>query len=406
MAKVTVDIYLDKRRKTKTGGHRVRIRVTFKRKTKYYDTGIILEEDDFLRIKNAKRRTDSEKETKWKLDALLHRAIVITEKLPIFTFQQFEKKYYTNKEATNTISSGFNEYIEQLNQEKRFGTAESYQTAKNSIEAFSANSTYADIDARFLQNYENWMLEQNKSITTVGFYLRALRTIFNNAISAEHISPSLYPFGKTKYVIPTSKNNKRALPIEEIKQIFEYPAVPYSDEDFGKDMWIFIYLTSGINFVDLCRLKWSQINGNILTYNRTKTKRTKRVIEPIQVPLKGKTWEIIKKWGNRSKAPSDFLFPFFLGVEKDTKNERERKKDLNKKINSGLKSIGNSLNLSIPLTTYVARHSYATIMVKNGIQLTTLKSQLGHSTINTTEKYIGSLGIKNLIEITDKLTQF
>ena len=117
-------------------------------------------------------------------------------------------------------------------------------------------------------------------------------------------------------------------------------------------------------------------------------------------------WEIIEKWGNATKGPNDLIFPFILGLPKASLKERARRKDINKKINTGLKSIGTALNLKFPLTTYVARHSYATIMIKNGIQLTTLKSQLGHSTINTTEKYIGSLGIKNLIEITDKLTQF
>ena len=107
MDKPTVSIYLDKRRMAKNGSHRVRIRVTFKKKSKYYDTDIILEENSFLRVMSSRKKTDAEKEIRIKLGALKYKAETIIEKLPVFTFQQFEKKFYRNKEASNTIASGF-----------------------------------------------------------------------------------------------------------------------------------------------------------------------------------------------------------------------------------------------------------------------------------------------------------
>ena len=245
-----------------------------------------------------------------------------------------------------------------------------------------------------------------ESITTVGIYTRSLRTIFNNAKSEELIDNSLYPFGKRKYIIPSSKNNKRALTINDVKRIFEYPTEEGSNLQFSKDFCIFTYLCNGINVLDICRLKWSQIDNNILTYIREKTEKTKREIEPIIVPLKKHSWEIINRWGNNLKNSDDYVFPFFNGLEKKSLKERNKKKDINKKINEGLKKIKTDLDIMIPLTTYVARHTYATIMTQNNMPLITLKSQLGHSSITTTEKYIGSLGLKNLIEITDRLTGF
>ena len=406
MNKPTVSIYLDKRRIAKDGGHRVRIRITFKKKSKYYDTGIILEENSFLRIMSSKKKTETEKEQKIKLEALKYKAEIIVEKLPVFSIQQFEKRFYNNKEASNTISCGFDAHISQLNETKRFGTADSYTSAKSSFEVFSPQATYADVDAQFLNKYENWMKENEKSITTVGIYTRSLRTIFNNAKSDELIDNSLYPFGKRKYIIPTSKNNKRALSLNEVKKIFDYPAEDKTHIDFSKDFWIFIYLCNGMNVIDLCRLKWSQIDNNILTYTRVKTEKTKREIEAIIVPLKKRSWEVINKWGNVCRNPDDYIFPFFNNLEKKSKAERSRKKEINKRINEGLKKIRQDLDIGIDLTTYVARHTYATIMIQNNMPLTTLKSQMGHSTITTTEKYIGSLGLKNLIEISDKLTDF
>ena len=143
-----------------------------------------------------------------------------------------------------------------------------------------------------------------------------------------------------------------------------------------------------------------------MTYIREKTEKTKREIEPIIVPLKTRAWEVIKRWGNDPKNLGDYVFPFFDGLEKKSLKERGRKKDITKKINEGLKKIKTDLGIMIPLTTYVARHTYATIMTQNNMPLITLKSQLGHSSITTTEKYIGSLGLKNLVEITDRLTGF
>ena len=219
MQKPTVSIYLDKRRIAKNGGHRVRIRVTFKKRSKYYDAGIILEEDSFLRVMSSRKKTDIEKEHKIKLEAFQYNAEKVLEKLSVFTFQQFEKKFYSNIEASNTISSGFDTHISHLNKDKKLGTADSYKSARSSFEAFAPQSTYADIDAEFLNNYESWMLENEKSITTVGIYARSLRTIFNNAKAENLIDNSLYPFGKRKYIIPTSKNNKRVLMLNEVKKI-------------------------------------------------------------------------------------------------------------------------------------------------------------------------------------------
>ena len=116
------------------------------------------------------------------------------------------------------------------------------------------------------------MLTNGNSISTVGIYLRSLRAIYN----VQNIDKSVYPFGKgkNKYSIPTSKNTKKALAIEEIAKIYHYKAEPNSTKEMAKDYWIFLYLCNGMNVKDFCLLKWENIESDMLVYKRAKTERS------------------------------------------------------------------------------------------------------------------------------------
>ena len=83
------------------------------------------------------------------------------------------------------------------------------------------------------------MLQNNKSLTTVGIYLRSLRTIYN----IQNIDKTFYPFGtaKNKYSIPTSRNKKKALTLKDIAKIYNYQAVKNSPKEMAKDYWLFLY---------------------------------------------------------------------------------------------------------------------------------------------------------------------
>src|SRR5690606_28875662 len=133
--------------------------------------------------------------------------------LTVFTFDGFEQLYFEKRNVTNSVSFAFDRYVEQLKTEKRLTTAESYNSAKNSLESYKKNLTFADITPKFLSKYENWMIENEKSITTIGIYLRSLRVIYN----VQNIDKSIYPFGEgeSKYTIPTGENTKKALSIDE-----------------------------------------------------------------------------------------------------------------------------------------------------------------------------------------------
>mgnify|MGYP001257546290 CR=1 FL=1 len=270
----------------------VSIRVTYKGKRKYYGTNLRLKPSYFEKVFTSKRRSESENKTYNKILSFRDKAVKASEKLPIFTFAKFEEVYFENKEATNDVFVAFDKRIKELKDGERISTAISYECAKKSIQNFKKDLKFADITTPFLTNYETWMLAADRSRTTVGIYLRNLRAIFNRA----NIDKSLSPFGngKQKYSIPTGRNTKKALTLEEIEKIFHYQASEKSMEKMAKDYWIFIYLCNGLNVKDLCLLKHKNISDDILSYERAKTKRSKNNGEKITVSLKPQAKEIIK----------------------------------------------------------------------------------------------------------------
>ena len=395
--------YIDKSHPQKDGKCSVTIRLTHQRKRKYYKTGIDLLPAYFEKVLIAKRRSEAENITYREIASYLNKANDIINNLQIFTFAKFEAEYFENREATDTVSYAFDKYIAELKDESRIGTAVSYQCAKNSINAFKKDVRFADITPAFLKKYENWMATNDKSQTTVGIYLRSLRTIFNRAA----IDKSLYPFGEgqNKYSIPTGKNIKKALTLDEIAKIFYYEAEPKSTMEMAKDYWIFIYLCNGLNVKDLCQLKRKNIQGDILIYERAKTKRSKNNGDKIKVSLKPEAKAIIKKWGLLSVNPETYIFPH-LQKTMTPETERATIQQVTKTVNKYMKRIAVDLGLDKDVTTYFARHSFATVLRNSGASTEFISEALGHSNVKTTQSYLAGFEQATIHKTTDALTNF
>ena len=127
----------------------------------------------------------------------------IIDDIPDFSFNLFEKHFLNPRNNYLDVYEAFNEYIEHLIKEGRIGTANSYECSLNSLKKYSEKLKFDEINEDFLRNYENWMIEKGNSLTTVGIYLRALRTLVNEAKQQNIINEEQYPFGKKKYQIPS-----------------------------------------------------------------------------------------------------------------------------------------------------------------------------------------------------------
>lgn len=403
MQAANISAYIDRTHPKQDLTCSVSIRVTHQRKRKYYPTGISVQASDFDRAMTGKRRTEGDTRLFKRINQFLSKAIESAEALPVFTFTQFEEIYLNNREAANSVSFGFQKYIQELREEKRIGTAVSYECAKASIDKFKQGLKYADVTPALLRKYENWMRENGKSQTTVGIYLRSLRTIFNRA----SIDKALYPFGEKngKYSIPASRNIKKALNLQDIGKIYHYKAPSGSTEQMAKDYWFFLYLCNGMNVKDFCLLKRKNIDGDILTFIREKTKRSKSDQLPTVVSLKPEAKKIISKWGQLSVNPETYVFPH---LQKGMSAEQERQvvQQLTKTINKYMKQIANVLELNKPVTTYFARHSFATILKNSGASVEFISEALAHSNPKTTKSYLSGFEQATIHKTTDALLNF
>jgi integrase/recombinase XerD len=396
-------IVLDTRRIKSHKKFPVKLRVTFERKQNYYSTPFDLSTAEFEKIMYGKRVSEKEKNLKQSILEFETKAIEILQQIPYFTWSIFENFYYSNRLPKGNVEAAFNEYITELKSESRLGTADSYKCAMKSIYSFSPNLKFVEINKEFLTKYEKWMIENSKSKTTVGIYLRSLRTLFNK----QGIDKSLYPFGnnKEKYSIPTSRNIKKALTLVEIKKIFDYAATPKSTKEMAKDYWIFIYLCNGLNVKDFCLLKRKNIDDDILNYVRAKTQRSKNNSERITVSLKSQAKEIIQKWGQPSINSESYVFPHLVnGMTPE--QERSIIKQLIKTINKYMKQIASEIGINKEVTTYYARHSFASVLKRSGVSIEFISEALGHSDLKTTKSYLAGFESETIHKTTEALTAF
>lgn len=284
--------------------------------------------------------------------------------------------------SKKTVGDYYLTYIDNLKKENRLRYAGMYEVSYNSFKKFNKHLDipFSDIDVAWLKRYEAWGKSQNLSVSTISTRIRHLRAVFNLALLEHAIKSDCYPF----HIYKVSKLNrataKRALSKTDIQNIMEYHGKSPM-ERLAIDLFTFSYLCAGINFIDMAKLKQSNIQENQLVYNREKTK--KLIIVPLQEPA----MQIIEKYNN---GKSSFVFPILSNFHKSEVQIANRLHKVLAKINKHLKEIGVKLNLPIPLTTYVARHSFATVLKRAGVSTSIISESLGHSSERITQVYLDS----------------
>ncbi|WP_114783287.1 tyrosine-type recombinase/integrase [Botryobacter ruber] len=405
----TATIVLDSRRAKIDNRFPAKLRITYNRRSKYYativdDEAVALTTEEWNKVFSSKPRSPF-KEIAQGLKSIEKKAENLIKDLPIFSFAEFEKRFKSNRNK-HDVYSAFEAYIKSLEEEGRVTTALSYGNALSSLSKFKKVLLFDEVTPEFLQKYENWMLSKDKSLTTIGFYLRSLRTIVNEAKEAGIISAEQYPFGTRRYTIPKGRNVKKALNLTQIEKIYNYPVKEGTTEEKARDLWFFSYLCNGMNIKDICLLKGKNITKGKVSFYRAKTKRTTRIDpKPIEFIIPEEAQKIIRKWGNRLIRPDDFIFPFLNGC-KDPVQERKIINQLTKNINTYMKRMADDLKLDINLTTYVARHSFSTVLKRSGASKEYIQESLGHQDSKTTEHYLDSFEDEIKKQFSDSLLAF
>lgn len=392
MEKPTLTYFFDTRSRLLDGNYPIKLTVYYGRQKKRYKTPFKATQEVYDRLLANRLRDESTKQLKRQTVSWLDKQTLIAERIVPFTFTDFENVFYAEKtqsrkiQLNDGVNSIYEKHIQALNDEGRISTARSYQDSLTSMSSYKKNLKVSQITPDFLKGYEKWMTDNGRSLTTVGMYVRALRTIFNMAIENEVIDASKYPF--KKYTIPAPQKISRTLKKEEIKQIINYTAKRDVDA-VALDYWVFSFISNGMNFKDIALLKYGNINGDFLEFRRAKTKRTTNNNSlPIMVPLDENLLYIIKKRGNKSKKKEDYIFPI-LKHGLTPQQEYDHIKTFVRNTNKRLTRVGIELGLSLKVTSYVARHCFATIQKNNNAPLAYISEALGHSNLKTTQNYFG-----------------
>ena len=394
MLGVSTAIILDKRIQKKDGTYAVKLRLTFNREQKYFPLGKHLTVENWEKVQEENPRNKELKRLKHLFAEIEKKAIRLIDEMEIFSFQTFEKKFNQKPTSTTDVLAAIDAKKEFLQSANRLNSADSYKCAHSSFTQYietlhRKKLKYSDITPEWLEQYEKWMIERGSSPTTIGIYLRNLRTIINQAIDEGRYQREFYPFGKRKYQIPNGKNTKKALTIEQIKLIVDY--IPETEaEAKAKDLWLFSYLCNGVNVKDIARLQYKNVSKRHITFVRAKTERsTKTSRKEILIVRMPEIDTIIKKWGTKPVEPSTYIFGI-ISADDTPEKELAKIKQATKTINNYMKEMGKKLEIDLKLTTYTARHSFATVLKRSGAPIEFISESLGHKDLKTTENYLDS----------------
>jgi len=404
--KPSVQLLLVTRFKKQNGKYPVKIRIIYQRVSKDFPIGIDLTQEEFdgASSTHVKKRF---REFANKMNEAIAKANRIINDTGVFTFNKFDTLFNGRFKEASDIYPFFDEYIDNLYKEGRIKTASSYETARNSFAKFNNKIGLYDITCQFLRDYHAYQVERNISETTVGIYVRSLRSIYNYAIELGVIKrDESYPFGKRKYVIPAGRNIKKALNISEVGKIYNYPSVPGTPEDRARDFWIFSYLCNGINFKDIAHLKNKNIDGDMIRFVRAKTKNTTKGNQTvISCHISEPAKLIIEKWRGKNESDDAYLFTILQSGD-DPIVQVKKVAQFIKNTNKYMKAISEQIGLEKPATSYFSRHSAATILKRSGASIEEIREALGHQSSNTTQKYLDSFDDESKKQLSDSLSTF
>ena len=313
-----------------------------------------------------------------------------------FSFDKFEKLYLGDKAESvknqQDVYNGFQNKIDESNDLGKFGTAGIYKDAMICLIKRHKILKYGDITYQFLKELEHFMLSHKYSISTVALYMRCLRHIYKRAIRAKLILKKQFPFGKSdddeeKYIIPSPEDNKRALDEKDLIKILNYQPT-WESEAKAFALWRFCFFCNGMNAVDAFNLKYEQFNNGFLDYVRQKTASTTKQRMTIHIYHSSAIQNIVDEWGNQDRRPDNYVFDIF-NQKQTPKEQFDTRKRYIRVINDRMQDIAKKLGITAQITTMVARHTWATTLMRRGLSTTFIQKGFGHTSITTTEKYLG-----------------
>lgn len=282
---------------------------------------------------------------------------------------------YTDEYSLFNFMEGI---IAKLKQNGKIRTSETYAAALRSFRKFRKDEDIMldCVNSEVMEAYEAWHRSRGVAPNTVSFYTRILRAVYNRAIE-DGIIENRNPFRHVYTGI--DKTVKRALPLQTIKKIKALDLSLHPTLDYARDMFMLSFMLRGMSFVDMAYLRKTDLSNGYITYRRRKTGQQLTVKWTKDMQL------VLDKYPENA---SGYLLPI---VRNPGTNERYTYRNASYNINRGLKAVAKMAGVTIPLTLYVARHSWASAAKSKGIPLGIISEGMGHDSETTTQIYLASL---------------
>lgn len=428
----TARIYIQKApaKRNKNNLCPVKLCITHNRVRKYYSINEVIKKTEWLFLSDEKANNEIEKVTgnsprgKYRDMAFEYTRIVdeakeVIKNIDSFSFNQFEEKFFQKPTSWDNVFIAMVDHIKGLKVEGRFGYASSFESTLRAVKEFHEGKAlkytskdkieirdyqtgktlnFVDITAKWLKNFETALQKKKKSKSTIGIYVRNIRVLFNLALK-EHEVRAEYPF--TKYKPKTAKGRKIAITALQISLIANYKT-EHPQEQFYRDLFMFSFLGNGMNLSDIVRLKYSNIVDGEIEFVREKTKGEEPDEDKLHVPISKTMQEIIDRYGNKAIGYDSYIFPMLKPDWSEERNYAEVKQ-VTKQVNKYIRRIALKVGISENISSYTARHSWATITKNSGTSTEYISECLGHSSVLVTKKYLKGFEKSTRTEHSEKM---
>lgn len=296
-----------------------------------------------------------------------------------------------------SVTAYFDSTYERLKSSGKIGYANVFKETGRNIRNYlgeDADLNFQQVDYNFLRKYEEWNLARGLKLNSLFVFMRTFKTLLNNAKKEKLVPEDYTPFKDYDFKkFRRIKTAKRALNQEELDILINHRISNEGKNLHPLNYFKFSFYCRGINFTDMAYLKWGNIKGTRLEYVRKKTN------ERFTIELLPPALEIINHYKQEGfSKPDDYLFPILSSVHKTPTQIDNRIEKVLKQTNKGLKEIAAELGIDGKITTYVARHTFATTLKRKGVSTSLIKELMGHDSEKTTEIYLAEFGNEVLDE--------
>lgn len=315
------------------------------------------------------------------------------------SLEAFEARYRKPK-ANEDLLAFMQDMEEGFIDEGRLSYAATFRTAAAALSRFNEGRpvSFAALTAKKLEGLEKFLGAEGCTNGGIAAYMRTLRVAVNTAIKEGLMSKDQYPFETNRnkgYSMARlkSKFNPRALTEQHMDLVKNFPHGAHPHLSDTVHLFLFSYYARGMNFRDMAYLKKADVYDGRIHYRRRKTN------DAFSIPVSDALAEIIEAFATKD---TPYLFPI-LGIRHQSERQQfDRIQKCLKRMNNELKEVATVLALDVPLTTYVARHTFATTLKRKGVGIDIISESMGHENISTTRAYLKRFG-SEVLDAADQL---